>query len=186
MKRRSIFGIASLVAFALCYATILLGGNVMASDSGLACPDWPTCHGTFLPALNGPTGIEYAHRLAAGFLSLSVLFLTLAALRFERARPVLQRLSAAALGLVVAQALLGEVVVASELTVAIVLLHFFLATILFGLLLLLAALGNLREVPKRWITWAWHASEGSEMPRPDPTAVPFDRPGPVPGGSPDP
>ncbi|MCI4367261.1 MAG: COX15/CtaA family protein, partial [Thermoplasmata archaeon] len=88
----AVFRYGTLVAFLLCYVTILLGGNVMASDSGLACPEWPTCHGTFLPALSGPSGIEYGHRLAAGVLGLSIFLLAAVAFRYERPRPILQRM----------------------------------------------------------------------------------------------
>jgi cytochrome c oxidase assembly protein subunit 15 len=157
----------------------------MASDSGLACPDWPTCHGSYLPALNGPTGIEYLHRIAAGLLGLSVFVLAAAAIRFERNRPVLQRMAYGAVGLVVAQALLGGVVVETRLVVGLVLLHLLLATVLFGLLLLLAAVANLREIPKRWIDWAWRATDGSPRPG-DAPPEPFDRPVPSPSAGIDP
>ncbi|HZY70361.1 MAG TPA: COX15/CtaA family protein [Thermoplasmata archaeon] len=158
-RGHDLFRYLVLAAVVACYATLLLGGNVMASDSGLACPDWPTCHGTFAPPLSGSTGIEWAHRLSALVLSLTVGLMTVTALRTEAARPVLRRLSLLALGTVGVQGLLGGAVVASNLTVAVVLLHFGLATILFGLLLLLAFLANLREIPRRWVAWAWRAIE---------------------------
>jgi len=181
MNGHAVFRWAAVVAFALCYVTILLGGNVMASDSGLACPDWPTCHGTFLPALQGPTGVEYAHRLAAGLLGLSIVGLAIAAFRYEQRRPILQRLSYAALGLAVAQALLGGWVVDSNLIVAVVLLHFFLATLLFGLLLVLLGLANLREVPRRWLDWAWRATDERARPRADSPDSSLPAPDPAPG-----
>ena len=164
----TVFRYGVLTAFLLCYATILLGGNVMASDSGLGCPDWPTCHGTLLPALTGAQGVEYLHRIAAGTLGLAVFLLVPIAWRSERARPILQRMTYLAAGLVLTEALLGGVVVESDLFIDLVLLHFFIATALFGLLLLLSALANLREIPKRWVDWAERAADG----RPDPDAGP--------------
>lgn len=154
-----LFRYAAVLAFVATYVTILLGGNVMASDSGLACPDWPTCHGTFLPPLAGATGIEWAHRLSAFALSVIVLVLAVAGLLFERRRPVLRHLALASLAAVVAQALLGGLVVESGLTIGLVLLHLGLATLLFGLLLVAAFLANLREVPRRWVAWAQRAAE---------------------------
>lgn len=159
MRGHDLFRYGAAVAAALCYLTILLGGNVMASDSGLACPDWPTCHGTLVPPLTGPTGIEWAHRLSALVLSLAILALTSLALLFERTRPVLLRLTLASLGTVIGQALLGGVVVTSDLAVGLVLFHLGLATALFGILLLLVLLANLREIPRRWIDWARRAAD---------------------------
>jgi heme a synthase len=155
-------------AFLLCYVTILLGGNVMASDAGLACPDWPTCHGTLWPVLSGPTGVEYAHRIAGFFLSVVVLGLAILGWAYEATRPVLRRMAVGALALVVGQALLGGLVVESGLGIGLVLVHLTLATFLFGLLLLLALLANLREIPPHWIAWAHRVAEERppSVPRP--------------------
>jgi heme A synthase len=143
------------------YVTILLGGNVMASDSGLACPDWPTCHGSFTPPLTGGTGIEWSHRMGALVLSLLIGMLTVAALLYERQRRVVLQLTLLCAGTVVVQAALGAIVVKSELTTTVVLLHLGLATLLFAALLVLAFLANLREVPRRWVAWAWKATENA-------------------------
>lgn len=174
-----------VIALVACYATILLGGNVMASDSGLACPDWPTCHGSFAPPLSGATGIEWSHRLGALVTALAVGLMTVTALRTEAGRPVLRRLSVVAATVVGLQALLGGAVVASSLTVGVVLLHFALATALFGILLLLAFLANLREIPRRWVAWAWRAVE--ERPESGATDAPFVPSAPrAPGPAPEP
>lgn len=171
MRGHRAFRYATVAAVLVCYATILIGGNVMASDSGLACPDWPSCHGTFAPPLSGGTGLEWSHRLSALALSLTIAVVTALALAFERRRPALVRLSAAAAALVVAQALLGGVVVESDLTVWVVLLHLALATALFALLLLLALLANFRDVPQRWIDFARRATEAAP-PAPGPAGGP--------------
>lgn len=174
MKGHDVFRFAALAACLVCYVTILLGGNVMASDSGLACPDWPTCHGTFLPALSGPTGIEWSHRVSAFLLGVAVLGITVLALAYERTRPVLLQLTVASALTVLAQALIGAVVVRTELTIWVVLLHLGLATALFALLILLALLANLKEIPRRWVDWARRAS--------DPIAAPLARAFPEPVG----
>jgi cytochrome c oxidase assembly protein subunit 15 len=154
MQRHTAFRLLAIAAFAATYVTILLGGNVMASDSGLACPDWPTCHGSLLPPFSGATAIEWSHRVSAFVTGLLVAAMTIVGLASERRRPVLRGLSVCASVLVLAQALLGGLVVETSLVVGVVLLHFLLATILFGLLLLIAFLANLREIPKRWASWA--------------------------------
>ncbi|MCI4320966.1 MAG: COX15/CtaA family protein [Thermoplasmata archaeon] len=159
MQRHTLFRLLAIAAFAATYVTILLGGNVMASDSGLACPDWPTCHGTLLPPFSGATAIEWSHRLSAFVTGVLVAGLALVGLVSERRRPALRGLAVCAAVLVLAQAFLGGLVVETDLVVGIVLLHFLLATILFGLLLLIAFLANLREIPRRWAAWAEHAAD---------------------------
>ena len=42
MKR---FATLALVASLATYLLIVLGGLVRATGAGLACPDWPLCHG---------------------------------------------------------------------------------------------------------------------------------------------
>jgi len=160
MDGHRFFRYTTIAAVAVCYVVILIGGNVMASGSGLSCPSWPSCGGTFTPPLNGPAGIEWAHRLSALVLSLTTAVMTLAALLFERnRRPALLRLSGAAAILVVAQALLGGLVVDTDLLVITVLAHLAMATALFALLLVLALLANLREIPRPWVEFARRASE---------------------------
>jgi len=182
MRGHDLFRIATVVACLLCYTTILLGGNVMASDSGLACPDWPSCfgNGNLAPALQGGVALEWSHRVAAFFLSVSILVVALLGVAYERMRKVLLRLALGALALVVAEALLGGVVVESQLRVTLVLLHLGLATALFGLLLVLVLLANLREMPRRWIEWARRASD-ENAPSPVAGDAPYADPRSVPG-----
>ena len=168
MRGHDLFRYAAIVACVLCYMTILLGGNVMASDSGLACPDWPSCfgNGNFLPAFQGGVALEWSHRVSAFFLATSIVLLALLGVAYERQRRVLLRIGFVALGLVVTEALLGGLVVEQQLMVDLVLVHLAIATALFGVLLILVLLSNLREMPRRWIEWARRAADES-APRPD-------------------
>ena len=153
------FRLFSFLSFGMTYVTMLLGGNVIASGSGLACPDWPTCDGSVFASFNGAVGIEWSHRVAALVLSLLILALAILGVAFESRRPVLRTFSLISLGLVVLLALVGGLVIESQLAIVVVLIHFGLATVLFGVLLVLMVLANLREVPKRWIDFAWRASD---------------------------
>jgi len=161
MRGHDLFRIAAVLALVLCYTTILLGGSVITTDNGLACPDWPTCYGNgnLLPAFTGGAAIEWSHRVSAFVLSVGVLALALLGVAFERTRKVLLRLALGSLALVVTEALLGGVVIETSLLAGVVLLHLAIATVLFGMLLVLALLANLRELPQRWVDWARRASE---------------------------
>jgi heme A synthase len=179
MRGHDLFRCVAIFAVVLCYSTILLGGNVMASGNGLACPDWPSCfgNGNYLPAFQGGVVAEWSHRVSAFFLSSCVLVLALLGVAFERTRRVLMRLSLGALGLVVVEALLGGLVVENALAPLLVITHLGVATVLFGLLLITALLANLRELPRRWVRWAREAAEQATSPEtrspaPDPAPVP--------------
>jgi heme a synthase len=168
----------TFLAFGMTYVTMLLGGNVIASGSGLACPDWPTCSGQLFAGFAGAAGIEWTHRVAALLLGLVVLALALLGVAFESRRPVLRLLALVSLALVVLLALLGGLIIESQLAIAVVLLHFGLATVLFGLLLVLMVLANLREIPRRWVDFAWHASDVRAPAERPPDVAPAGRPAP--------
>ncbi len=63
---------ASLASF-LVLGQVALGGWVSSSGAALACPDFPTCHGSWLPRMEGLIGIHYAHRLGAYLVTLVIL-----------------------------------------------------------------------------------------------------------------
>ncbi len=122
---------------------ITLGGLVRATKSGLGCgTNWPHCPGDVTRALV----IEMAHRATAGVVVLLVAGLALAARRQYRGRRAVTTPAAAALGLVLFQALLGAVVVWLELRAVSVVLHLATALGLLALLLyLVVAAGALEE-----------------------------------------
>jgi cytochrome c oxidase assembly protein subunit 15 len=90
----------------------MAGASVTSNDAGLSVPDWPTSFGYLVkaPHLVGGIRFEWSHRMVAG--SLVVLTLAIAAwtLVVER-RSWLRRLGLAALGTVIAQAVLGGMTV---------------------------------------------------------------------------
>ena len=57
-----------------------LGAWVSSSGASMACPDFPTCHGTLFPRMEGLVGIHYAHRLGAYLIFAAVLALSIRSL----------------------------------------------------------------------------------------------------------
>lgn len=111
------------------YATVVLGGYVSAIGAGLACPDWPTCHGRLVPDLSDPlVAAEYSHRLVAALTGVFTLATFAVVWGFYRAHRGLLLTASAAFGLLALQVALGWVTVASALRPAIVTAHLGVAT----------------------------------------------------------
>ena len=135
--------VASLTAIAT-YALIVLGGYVRATGYGLACPDWPLCHGELIPPLNTPVLTEYSHRLAAATVGLLVLGTAITAWRGHRENRLVLTGATLALLLLIAQVLMGGVTVNMELPDTIVALHLAIALILLAVLVT-TAVGAFQE-----------------------------------------
>jgi cytochrome c oxidase assembly protein subunit 15 len=90
----------------------MAGASVTSNDAGLSVPDWPTSFGYLVkvPHFVGGVRFEWSHRMVAG--SLVILTLAIAAWTlFVERRSWLRKLALAALGTVIAQAVLGGMTV---------------------------------------------------------------------------
>ena len=57
---------------------LLVWGNLVAGlKAGLACPDWPLCHGKVLPPWRWDIYMEFLHRVIAGVASLFLVALSI-------------------------------------------------------------------------------------------------------------
>jgi heme A synthase len=138
----------------LCLATvvvvfflIVLGGTVRATDSGLGCPDWPRCHGSFIPKWETHTLIEYSHRLTASVAGFMVLGIVVSAWRSYRRTPGILYPSFAILALVISQATLGGIAVLNELPPEVVAVHLGTALTIIGLLVYVTVAASAQERP---------------------------------------
>ena len=149
------FQILAWVTVASVYGMLVLGGVVRVTESGLGCgDDWPLCAGQWLPPLESKAIIEYAHRVAASFLVGPLIVATFigAWLQYRR-EPWIIWPAAAAVVLVIVQALLGWVTVTTELSGHVVMTHLAVAELTLACCVLLAVMahrGGLREGSAPW------------------------------------
>ncbi len=110
---------------------VFSGAAVRLTDSGLGCPDWPQCYGAGPhPALESHAIIESSNRIITGLLGVAVIAACL--LAFFR-RPYRRHLAifGALLPIgVIAQAILGALVVKFDLRPELVMCHFILSMML--------------------------------------------------------
>jgi len=127
MRRLALAGVISTAVI------IATGAAVRLSESGLGCPDWPECTRSSLVAAHSAgdpmfhTWIEFGNRLVTVAITLIAVAVFVAAWRFHpggRRRRDLVWLAAAQPAGIVAQALLGGIVVLTKLNPAMVALHF--------------------------------------------------------------
>jgi heme A synthase len=123
----------AIAASASTYLLIAVGAVVRATGSGDACPDWPRCHGRWIPPLEYHDLIEYSHRLTASAVVVVVAVLATHGWRRYREVPRVVWPAVGALGVVILQALIGAVVVWTDLQALNVTAHFATAMLLTAL-----------------------------------------------------
>jgi cytochrome c oxidase assembly protein subunit 15 len=161
-----------LATFILTFFVIIAGGVVRTTQSGMGCPDWPTCFGKWIPPTNASelppdfekylkaqdidhtfnvyhTWIEYFNRLAGvllGVFAIIQLFL----LYFKRKeQKTSYRLALAFLATVILTGLFGAVVVKLNLAHASISVHLLFAVVLtqLQLALLMSVKSGLSYLP---------------------------------------
>jgi cytochrome c oxidase assembly protein subunit 15 len=127
MRRVALAGVISTAGI------IATGAAVRLSESGLGCPDWPQCTRSSLVAAQSRgdpmlhTWIEFGNRIVTVAVTLIAVGVFVAAWRFRpggRRRRDLVALAAVQPAGIVAQAVLGGIVVLTKLNPAAVALHF--------------------------------------------------------------
>ena len=123
----------SAVALVALTLIVFTGAAVRVTGSGLGCPSWPDCRGTFLPELSSHVWIEYGNRLFSSVVGIACVAAGVLAFRVRPRRPDLLRPASVLAGGVVAQGLLGGLTVALDLSWPVVIAHYLLSmTLLLG------------------------------------------------------
>jgi cytochrome c oxidase assembly protein subunit 15 len=109
---------------------VITGGLVRLTDSGLGCPTWPTCTDTsYVPhgSLGIHGAIEFGNRLLTIVLSVIAIGTWIVVMRYRPVRRDLRRLATAAAIGIPLQAVVGGVIVLTELYPWAVSAHFLLS-----------------------------------------------------------
>ena len=146
--------------FILTFFVIIAGGVVRTTQSGMGCPDWPTCFGKWIPPTNASelppdfekylktqdidhtfnayhTWIEYINRLAGVLLGVFAIIQLLLLYFKRKEKRTSYRLALAFLATVILTGLFGAVVVKLNLAHASISVHLLFAVVLTQLQLAL-------------------------------------------------
>jgi heme a synthase len=117
------------VAVAVCaFLLVVAGGLVTSNDAALSIPDWPLAWGKLIPPLDGGIRFEFSHRV----LALTVAILSIILAIWSR-----RKLAWLAVATILAQAVVGGLLVKLVDPRALAVVHACLAQLCFGLLVAL-------------------------------------------------
>jgi heme o synthase len=140
------------------FLVVVWGGVVRVTGSGLGCPDWPLCHGQFLPSLDPSTRIEWFHRFLAIAGGVTVAAVVLWSLIVYRADRRILTLAVIAAVLYPLQAVLGAITVVLELPPEWVTVHLANAELLLATLTVLAVVVRWPSIARAQTAgWTWLA-----------------------------
>src|ERR1700730_7422098 len=126
------------IVVAVCTFCLLIAGALVTSnDAALSVPDWPLSYGTITPPMVGGIRYEHTHRVIAAAGGLLTIVLAFWLWRRDQRRWV-RYLGLAAIGVVVAQGVLGGLTVLLYLHYGMPVAHACLAQIFFGIIISLA------------------------------------------------
>jgi cytochrome c oxidase assembly protein subunit 15 len=132
------------IALGIAIATwmvMAIGSATRVMNAGLACPDWPLCYGTVLPAeqMNLQVFLEWFHRLVACSVGFATIVLAGAGWYFRKDLPKWTPWAAiGSLSLVIFQGILGGLTVTQLLRFDIVTAHLGTGLLFFSSLLAIA------------------------------------------------
>lgn len=168
------------VVLVLIFVVILAGSVVRTTHSGMGCPDWPRCFGRWIPPMNAGqlppdyekylqrqdidhsfnafhTWIEYINRLAGALLGIASLIMVVWSFKkFYRNKSNIAWLSLLLLVGILAEAVIGAMVVKYNLHINTVTIHMFPIFIIAGVQVLIIhrVKGNykIQDIPLKQIS----------------------------------
>jgi cytochrome c oxidase assembly protein subunit 15 len=153
----------TLAALVLLVAIVITGALVRLTESGLGCSDWPNCNEQkFIDVSSWHAGVEQVNRLFTGLVGVAVIAAVLGSLLRTPRRRDLTWLSVSLVIGVIGQALVGAIVIYTDLHPAAVQQHFLLSMVLLAAALTLHRRAKLADGDRRrpvvgpaTARWAW-------------------------------
>ncbi len=134
--------IAAWVAVVVTYFLIALGGTVLATDSGLSCPDWPLCYGQAYSSGTYHVFLEEFHRFTAATVSVLIVLMVVGIIAWARKDRALLAMAIAAPVLLAIQIVLGGLTVLWKLPPQIITAHLGTALAILAIVLTIAVLSG--------------------------------------------
>ncbi len=128
----------ALAAAVVAYGVAVLGSWVRINGAGMTCPDWPLCHGAFIPSLANGTIWEWSHRLLVLVETPLVIAVVMAAWPLRNRLPLIAPTIGVIGGLFAVQILLGAATVHLSNSPVSVVLHWGTAMAFLAALLAMA------------------------------------------------
>lgn len=119
----------------LVYILLLIGATVRSMGAGMACPDWPTCNGQWIPAFDPLVFAEWFHRLIVVLVSAVTLILAIGIWLSRQFRSTMGGLAAIAILLLFVQAGMGAITVFENNSPVTVTVHLLLGALFFALII---------------------------------------------------
>jgi heme A synthase len=119
------------ISVSLLFLLLVWGNAVAGLKVGLACPDWPLCHGKVLPPFRWDIYMEFTHRVIGAIASIFIILLSY--IRFRRYTGEARLIPVLTVFLLLFQIILGGLVVLLKLPVDLTTFHFSIALIIFSL-----------------------------------------------------
>ncbi len=130
------------VAVVVTYFLIALGGTVLATNSGLSCPDWPLCYGQAYYSGTYHVFLEQFHRFTAATVSILIVLLVIGIIAWARKDRLLLAMAVVAPVLLVIQIVLGGLTVLWKLPPEIITAHLGTALAIFAIVITIAVLSG--------------------------------------------
>jgi protoheme IX farnesyltransferase len=134
--------IVAWVAAVVTYFLIALGGTVLATDSGLSCPDWPLCYGQAYYSGTYQVFLEQFHRITAATVSVLIVLLLIGIITWARKDRMLLTMAIAAPILLAIQIVLGGLTVLWKLPPQIITAHLGTALAILAIVITIAVLSG--------------------------------------------